>query len=397
MSGRSPSSGSPGARAHKPGRLFYSPGVKTTRLQVTLRDVEPAVIRVLDVPAANSLPELHDLLQVGVGWTDSHLHQFSTGEKTYGIPDVDAWEDQEDESSAYLKDLPARFVYLYDFGDGWEHDVEVLGTGADRPGCVFGEGMCPPEDCGGAPGYAQLLEALADPEHDEHEAMSMWAGELSDFDQASTDLLVRQTVGEVPASVRLILDLAQGGVKLTTAGRLPRAFARQVQQHRPRWAWSDEPVSSQDDLYVLAVMHHLLRKIGLLRLSRGKLTPTRAAADDLQIVRRLRSWFDADRFTDLLAGASAATLAAHGPMGVGELAAAVHPYLGHGWSVDGRPVTEEDVRRALWGASATLRALDLLEIEDQSWRAGASAITLLPRATALSFLWSRHLPAEAHG
>jgi hypothetical protein len=93
-----------------------------------MRDVEPAVERVIDVPASTTLPDLHDLLQVALGWTDSHPHQFLVGEVTYGIPGLDMdW--QHDETGVLLKDLPEKFVYLYDLGDGWEHDVEILGPG----------------------------------------------------------------------------------------------------------------------------------------------------------------------------------------------------------------------------------------------------------------------------
>jgi hypothetical protein len=122
---------------------------------------------VIDVPADATLGELHGLLQAGLGWTDSHLHQFTADGVRYGAPDPD-WNDLEvqDEAKARLGDLPARFEYLYDFGDGWEHDVEVLGRGEEAPGCVEATGDCPPEDCGGPPGYQHLREALADPQTD---------------------------------------------------------------------------------------------------------------------------------------------------------------------------------------------------------------------------------------
>lgn len=134
-----------------------------------------------------------------------------------------------------LRDLPARFEYLYDFGDSWEHEVEVVGRGGDSPGCVEGEGGCPPEDCGGAPGYEHLLEVLADPGHDEHEHLRVWAGKLPSFDREATSLLIRQTVGEVPESVRIVLDLLGDGMKLTPGGRLPRSVVRAVQERRPEW------------------------------------------------------------------------------------------------------------------------------------------------------------------
>ena len=105
--------------------------MKTTRLQVTMRTVEPAVTRVIDVPTVTTLPELHQLLQAALGWTDSHLHQFFTADACYGIPDPDAWpQDQRDEAEAELADLGTAFTYVYDFGDNWIHDVEVLGPAA---------------------------------------------------------------------------------------------------------------------------------------------------------------------------------------------------------------------------------------------------------------------------
>jgi len=98
--------------------------VRTARLKVTMRDVVPAVVRVLDVPAACTLPELHDLLQAGLGWTDSHLHVFDGGDRHYGPASDDDWDDaQLDETGVTLKALGSPFTYLYDLGDGWEHAV----------------------------------------------------------------------------------------------------------------------------------------------------------------------------------------------------------------------------------------------------------------------------------
>jgi Plasmid pRiA4b ORF-3-like protein len=367
--------------------------MRTTRLRVTLRDVEPLVTRVIDVPNDSTLPELHELLQAAMGWTNSHLHQFDADGTAYGVPDDDGFMEQQDEAKHKLKDLSARFTYLYDFGDGWEHDVDVLGTGSDQVGCVFGEGACPPEDCGGPHGYEQLLMVLADPQDPEHESMRLWAGELRDFDQADTDLLVRQTVGQVPDSVRLILSLAEGGVKLTPGGRLPRAFVRQVQQARPHWAYSPEPASIEEDLLPLTVLHFLLRQVGLLRLRTRILTPTKAAADDLHVVRRLRSWCEPDDFFDVLTSVSVALLATRGPMQVDDLAALAQPFLGHRWAVNGQPMTVQDVKSSLYRLHSTLEGLDLMEADQGNWAPGPSARTLIPGATALAHLWSKH-PAD---
>ena len=344
----------------------------------------------IDVPASCTLPELHDLLQATVGWTDSHLHQFIAGEAIYGVPDDDDWGTQLDESAVRLQDLPTPFTYLYDFGDGWEHDVEILGPGGDQPGCVSGEGSCPPEDCGGPPGFTELLKALANPTHPEHDEMRRWAGELPEFDLTATDLLVRQVVGEVPASVRLVLDLTAGGVKLTPGGRLPRALVRQVQEQRPAWHPLGRPASVEDDLQPLAVLHDVLRDVGLLRLSKGVLAPTRAAADDPQVVRRLRKWFRPESFEGVLVEMAVAVLLAHGPRTPEDLAAAVYPMLGHGWVRDGHPMTVADVRRSLYYLSAEMRGLDLVTEDSRVWHPGASARTLLPRVANISRWVARH-------
>lgn len=368
--------------------------MKTTRLRVTLRHVEPTVLRVIDVPAAVTLPELHDLLQAALGWTDSHLHLFVTDNARYGVPAADAHPDEHDEATVKLKDLPAQFTYLYDFGDGWNHAVQVMGPGGDEPGCRYGEGRCPPEDVGGVGGYAELLAVLADPAHEDHQQMRDWSADWGDFETAATDLQIRQMVGEVPASVRLLLDLVADGVKLTPGGRLPRTVVRQLQDLRPHWNLLRRPASTEDDLPPLATLHDVLRSVGVLRLSKGVLLPTRAASDDLQVVRRLRSWFlPDDGFESILAGVMVAVLASSGPMSSSALAAKVFPLLGRRWMAKGRPLTQTDVQQDIVSETRVLLGLDLVEIDWPIIRPGPSARTLLPRATALARLWSAGAPA----
>jgi len=365
--------------------------VRTARVRVQLREAVPAVVRVLDVPASTTLSELHEILQAALGWTDSHLHQFLAGDRRYGVPSHDGWDAEElDETRYRLKDLPARFVYLYDFGDGWEHDIEVLGAGDAAPGCRDGAGGCPPEDCGGPGGYAHLRAVLADPRDGEYTEMRQWAGELAGFDLAATTIHVRRILGEVPASVRVLLELIDGGVTLTPGGRLPRAVVRAVQTQRPGWAWSGRPVTLEEDLPPLCALHDLLRTVGLARLTRGVLRPTRAAGDDRDIVRRLRSVFGPHQsFPALLATDAVALLAAHGPARCDQLAARTVGRLGHGWvRRDGRPVTAEDVRHELAGLLPELQALDQVEATSGTWRPGPSARTLLVRATALAQHWT---------
>ena len=260
------------------------------------------MLRVLDVPASSTLAELHLLLQAGLGWQNTHLHEFLTDTHRFGVDDED-WLDigsggldplqRRAETGVVLRDLGARFEYHYDLGDGWEHDVEVLGAGEAEPGCRYGEGDCPPEDCGGPPGYALLLTALADPAHPEHARLRAWAGEPAPFEQAATDELVRQTAGVVPDSVRLVLELAAGGVKLTPGGRLPRVFVRQVQEVRPAWAWSERPAAREEDLVPLLALHDVLRDGGVAAVDQGRAGPDqgrdRRSAGGASAARLVRS------------------------------------------------------------------------------------------------------------
>ena len=366
--------------------------MRTSRLRVTLSEVEPMVMRVLDVPTGVLLPELHNLLQAAIGWTDSHLHQFVAEGVCYGRADLDGPEDERDESQVSLRSMPARFGYIYDFGDGWEHQVLVVGPGGAVPGCVEGEGPCPPEDVGGPHGYAGFRKALVDPDDPEHDHLREWAGNWSDhFDLTATDLLVRQTVGVVPASVRLLLDLVGEGVSLTPGGRLPRAIVRQVQERYPSWHLGDRPASLEENLPPLAVLHDLLRHVGLFRLRKGDLSRTRAAGDEVEVVRRLRSWFSPDDgFISILATDSLASLITDGPCRPQELAPRVFSLIGDRWvTAQGEPLNESRTRTELYRLEAVLTGLDLIETTDGAWDAGPSARWLLPRATALAHLWSR--------
>ena len=158
---------------------------KIYRLKVTLRGSRPAIWRRVEVDAALTLFQLHGILQIVMGWTDSHLHQFRRGSTYYGEPDPEIGMDRENERRARLREVlrkpKDRMVYEYDFGDGWEHDVvlEAIGEagGAKPPVRVLaGKGACPPEDVGGIGGYYQFLEAVQNPKHPEHRDMLEWGG-----------------------------------------------------------------------------------------------------------------------------------------------------------------------------------------------------------------------------
>jgi hypothetical protein len=154
------------------------------QLKVTLRDTKPPVWRRVQV-ADCTLGRLHDVIQTCMGWTNSHLNAFEVGGEQYGEPDPDDVMEMEDERKLKLSHAVARgykkFAYTYDFGDNWDHTVEVEKTldaepGVRYPRCVAGKRACPPEDCGGPWGYADFLEAVRDPKHPEHEDMLEWIG-----------------------------------------------------------------------------------------------------------------------------------------------------------------------------------------------------------------------------
>jgi hypothetical protein len=175
------------------------------QFKITLHDIEPKIWRRIQVPENYSFWDLHVAIQDAMGWTDSHLHQFiiidpKNSEEVYiGIPGDEAFAGELPEMLAGWKEFISdyfseknynRCCYEYDFGDGWEHEVtleKILPSIPDikYPICTGGERACPPEDCGGVPGYENFLEIIADPEHDEHASMMEWVG--GEFDPERFD------------------------------------------------------------------------------------------------------------------------------------------------------------------------------------------------------------------
>lgn len=163
-------------------------------LVVTLEGIEPPIWRRLRVSSDLTLAQLHDVLQIAMGWTNSHLHQFHIGDERYATPtpfDDDDDEGASDDRKTRLRDVTAkRWAYEYDFGDGWEHSIVVEESDAETLPvaalCVAGARACPPEDCGGVGGYEELLEVLADPAHEQYKELREWTPE--DFDAEAFDL-----------------------------------------------------------------------------------------------------------------------------------------------------------------------------------------------------------------
>jgi hypothetical protein len=172
-----------------------SPGDPVLRIRIALLDVDgPKVWREVVVPAAYTLDRVHMVIQEAMGWQESHLHEFRIAGREYGMIDLDDEFDTLDERKFRLGDLvkPGDVVgYRYDFGDCWDHElaIESAGKAADDavyPACIAGEGACPPEDSGGAGGFAELKEILAGPPSGERDEMRAWAGE--DYDPDRFDL-----------------------------------------------------------------------------------------------------------------------------------------------------------------------------------------------------------------
>ena len=177
----------------------------------SLRRSKPLIWRQVVVRADLKLDRLHGVIQIAMGWKNCHLHQFIGGSgfrRTYYLtpnPEFgDMGGEMLDEKDFTVAELaPAakrRFSYEYDFGDSWEHEVLVEkilppDSAFKHPVCLAGANACPPEDCGGLPGYENLLAALADPKHPEHNDMKEWIGggfDLTEFDVAATSAALKR-------------------------------------------------------------------------------------------------------------------------------------------------------------------------------------------------------------
>jgi len=175
------------------------------QLLIVLGGSDPLIWRRILVPEEYSFWDLHVAIQDAMGWTDSHLHDFTvivpgSSEAVHiGIPDdgfpddrscLPGWEVEITEFFSYACEVA---TYLYDFGDSWIHSVQfedhVYPEAVQKlPACIGGQNACPPEDCGGMDGYREFVSAIGNPRHPEHEAMRTWVNRLfdpSEFDPAA--------------------------------------------------------------------------------------------------------------------------------------------------------------------------------------------------------------------
>jgi hypothetical protein len=171
-----------------------SPEKHIYQLKVTLRDIRPPIWRRIQVVSNTSLQRLHGILQTAMGWHDGHLHEFYIFGNSYGDPKVmegEVLDERRVTLGQFITREREKFHYLYDFGDAWEHEILVekilpVEKASRYPVCLTGRRACPPEDCGGAPGYGNLLEVLKDPSHPEYDDMIDWVP--PDFDPEKFDI-----------------------------------------------------------------------------------------------------------------------------------------------------------------------------------------------------------------
>lgn len=174
------------------------PAEKAIQLKVALRYIRPPIWRRVVLPDNFTLGQLHDVIQVTMGWQNCHLHAFRFGDAHYTSQEVCEMDemDMENEETVFLSQVLTRakqkFMYEYDFGDSWLHEIVLekmlpIDPQAKYPVCLAGARACPPEDCGSFPGYDDILEAFKAPRKTkEQKAHLAWIG--NDYDPERFDL-----------------------------------------------------------------------------------------------------------------------------------------------------------------------------------------------------------------
>lgn len=161
------------------------------QIKISLKDVKPPVWRRLLLSSSTDLAELHRIIQIAMGWSDSYLHQFTADHQQFGVPDTEFGNSINPERGkrigSLLKHENQWMTYEYDCGDGWEHIVTLekilpYQPAEAGPNCIDGRGGAPPEDVGGAWDYQEFLEAYTDQGHPDHQEKVDWVGDQFDPD-----------------------------------------------------------------------------------------------------------------------------------------------------------------------------------------------------------------------
>lgn len=175
-------------------------------LRIELKDTDPLIWRQVEVPTSITLKVLHDIIQITIGWFDYHLWEFTIGEQRYGLPMDEDWgaEPRKQAATVRLRDVlktkSTVIDYVYDFGDYWEHRITITSVRSGDPEIAYpryiaGEGAGPPEDCGGIPGFYELLTARAEPNHPDHAEATQY---LDDYDpHLIEELQIKYALGRI--------------------------------------------------------------------------------------------------------------------------------------------------------------------------------------------------------
>lgn len=344
-------------RRPEPQLLPVPASVRGFRLRIDLQGTVPPVWRRVDVPGDILLPRLHGAIQAAMGWTDSHLHRFRTANGR-NAPEFLTQFDLDEGDEGILEDdvrldqivaaMGDRLWYDYDFGDGWEHVLrveKVLDAPPPAAACIGGRRACPPEDCGGTSGYAELADwvrsgyedALRPEVFDGSEEGRAWLPDgwhPDAFDVDETNVLIAAvTAGPVavveelasllelsrsrgarllrdalahPAThgpteisadaaarllqpFRVLLDVIGDGAALTGAGYLRPAAVEQIAVRTGVTDWWIGKANREDLTWPVAALRTAARSLGLVSVRKGRIAPTRLVAvhgDDPQAILR---------------------------------------------------------------------------------------------------------------
>ena len=144
--------------------------------------------------------ELHKIIQISFGWTNSHLYGFDINSTLISVPDEEFENDDlnvNNKITEFLFSKGQKCIYTYDFGDNWEHEIEIIdiikNENIQYPKCIDGKRNSPPENCGSTPGYEEIVEALANKDDSENDELLEWYGEydleIFDIDEVNEALL----------------------------------------------------------------------------------------------------------------------------------------------------------------------------------------------------------------
>jgi hypothetical protein len=181
---------------------------KIAVVRIELEGIEPLIWRRVAVPTAITLDGLNDVIQAAMGWLNSHLWEIDVEDQKFGpfVPDEPDWNERiQNAATVTVSSLLGRgvseFGYLYDMGDGWQHRIIIekqkrCDAGVQYPQFLGGERRCPPEDCGGVPGYYEFLKNIASQRKQAREAALRWYGQSydpNDIDEKKIVVALKRT------------------------------------------------------------------------------------------------------------------------------------------------------------------------------------------------------------